>query len=147
MKKIISGLVVLALCFSLTACGQKTGAFGLPLNPRQEFNVKISTNEGTETLTAKELMDIANNDQLSFNDYIGDTVTFTAEVKETEGNTHITNVDLTYSSALVFKPYGGDFVVYFDYLVDYGIGDKVTVTGKIDTHNSLSLYIEGISVN
>ncbi len=113
----------------------------------KNFTIKVNNDGITSTIKAKELIEIASDDQLRFNEYIGATVTFTAKISETEGITNNTNLGKHYSSGLVFDVPSGDITVCLDSYSGFNKGDTVTVTGKIDTELYGDVYIDAYASN
>ena len=150
MKRAFSLTMALLLCLALCACGTQTTT--TPANqqvnksevtttkPAEDVKAKVTTANGTEYLTAKELCDINSSNAIRFdNTYWSASVTVTGTVNRIEGPISINGT--YYNWALYVEGGQADWfigddqyntsMVSKDVLAELNIGDSVEITGEI----------------
>lgn len=142
MKKLLALVLSLFLAASLCACSAAINEQQTPATtePIQDVKAKVTTAEGVEYLTAKELCDIDSSNAIKFdNVYWCASVTVTGTVKKIEGP--ITINGTRYNWALYVEGGQADWfigdtqyntsMVSDDVLARLNVGDTVEITGEI----------------
>lgn len=146
MKKVISFVLALVLCFGLCACASNVGTDDTANNNSTSNSnhpqATIINNDGkTETLTAGDLHKLNNENQVAFNKkYIGASVTLIAKVASVHGPTvwdgHNMAAYVQLEDGWIVEASSGKVV---ENLMP---GDYVKVTGKIcSVFGDIKLYI------
>lgn len=136
MKKAVSTILALALCFGMCACSSNSSNSSNVTNDPKSTPATITDNEGnTVSKSAKELMDLSSGNEAKFNSlYRGAKITFTGTLKKIETNTALnssTPYDIVYFEEgwTVFLP----MYTYTEVLSTLDIGSQVYVSSNINT--------------
>ena len=139
MKKIVAILLLLAVAFSLFACGNNG-------NTVKTVKATVVTNSGeTKQMTIDEIKEIANSNTLLFEkEYAGAKITVTSTIKKIGGSYTLQSwfhcdayveLDAPGSSSYWFHP------VTEEYALTLSVGETITVSGRIGLASSSGLYV------
>ena len=151
MKKILAVLLSFILVISLCACGNSTQTNNPQSSNKTNTNIAkdvkatvVNKNGTTESLTAKELCDIQDENPIKFdNNYWSAKVTVTGTITKIGGLSSINGTDYKW----YLKIEGGDcdwFIgdqtyntstVTEDFIANLSIGDTVEISGEIVGHS------------